>query len=159
MQFTAPWSDSLRLMTGAGSAIVVLAITISTLKRQPWLRIAAMCAVAGFLLVSWGFAPGGYTVDAARVTVLRPFGNVAVERASVTAVRGFEDADSAGLMRTAGNGGLFGYYGWYKSDRLGSHKWYVTDRERMVLVETRDGALVMSPGDPARFIEAAKPSK
>jgi hypothetical protein len=159
MEFNAPWSETLGLMSGAGSVVVLAAIALSMMKRPWWLRVTALAVAAAFLIVSWGFAPGGYIVEADRVIVSRPFSDVTIERSNDTKVRLFEDADDEGMKRTAGNGGLFGYYGTYESKRLGSHKWYVTDMARRVVIETRDGAVVVSPDDPQKFIDAVNPSK
>lgn len=157
MEFNAPWSDTLRLMSLGGSAVIVLAAVLATMKRAWWIRITAIIVAAAFLIGSWGFAPGGYRVDAAHVTVVRPLKSVSIDRQSIRGVRPFEDADSEGMTRTAGNGGLFGYYGEYKSDKLGSHVWYVTDMSRRVVLETADGVVVVSPDDPEKFIKAVRP--
>jgi hypothetical protein len=159
MEFNAPWSETLGLMSGAGSVVVLAAIALSMMKRPWWLRVTALAVAAAFLIVSWGFAPGGYIVEADRVIVSRPFSDVTIERSNDTKVRLFEDAEDEGMKRTAGNGGLFGYYGSYESKRLGPHKWYVTDMTRRVVIETRDGAVVVSPDDPQKFIDAVNPSK
>jgi hypothetical protein len=159
MEFNAPWSDTLRMMSVGGSVLLMGAAALATRKRAAWLRVTVLVVAVGFLVGSWGFAPSGYRVEDKTVTVKRLFGDVVIERGAVTGVRPFEDSDGEGMMRTAGNGGLFGYYGKYKSDRLGEHRWYVTHMARRVVVETRDGAVVMSPDDPARFIAAVKPGE
>jgi len=159
MEFNAPWSETLKLMSLCGVGVLLLAAAVATLKRPWWIRITAIIVAAAFLAGSWGFAPASYQVDAEHMTVTRPFKNVLIERRSIRGVRLFEDADSAGMTRTAGNGGLFGYYGEYKSDKLGSHVWYVTDMSKRVVLETADGAVVVSPDDPEKFIKALKPSE
>lgn len=159
MEFNAPWSDTLRLMSLGAAGVILLAVVLATVKRPWWIRITAMAVAAGFLIGSWGFAPAGYRVDSARVTVKRPMSDVVIARQAIRAVRLFEDADSDGMTRTAGNGGLFGYYGKYKSDKLGSHVWYVTDMSKRVVLETADGVVVVSPDDPEKFIQALKPSE
>lgn len=157
MEFNAPWSDTLRLMSLGASAVVLLAAVLATVKRQWWIRITAIVVAAGFLAGSWGFAPGGYRVDSGQVTVRRPFSDVGIARQAIRDARPFDDADSAGMTRTAGNGGLFGYYGEYKSDKLGAHVWYVTDMSKRVVLDTVDGAVVVSPDDPEKFIKAVRP--
>lgn len=156
MEFNAPWSDTLRMMSAGGTVLVLGAATLAARKLAVWLR--AVVAV-GFLVGSWGFAPSGYIVDGQTLTVKRPLGDEVIQRAEITAARMLEEADSEGMSRTGGNGGLFGYYGKFKSDRLGEHNWYVTDTARRVVVETRDGAVVVSPDDPAKFIAAVKPGE
>lgn len=157
MEFNAPWSETLRLMSLGAAGVILLAAVLATVKRPWWIRITAMIVAAAFLLGSWGFAPAGYRVDPARVTVKRPMSDVVIARQAIRGVRLFSDADSSGMTRTAGNGGLFGYYGGYRSDKLGPHVWYVTDMSKRVVLETADGAVVVSPDDPEKFIRAVRP--
>ena len=49
-------------------------------------------------------------------------------------------------------GGLFGYYGWFY--RKGPFRLYATRRDRLVEVVVRGGRIVVSPDDPARFVDA-----
>jgi hypothetical protein len=159
MEFNAPWSDTLRMMSAGGSVVVLGAAALAARKLAVWLRAVVAVVAVGFLTGSWGFAPSGYRVDGQTLTVKRPLGDEVIQRAEITAARMFEEADSEGMTRTGGNGGLFGYYGKYKSDRLGEHRWYVTDVARRVVVETREGAVVVSPDDPAKFIAAVRPGE
>lgn len=157
MEFNAPWSETLRMMSVGGSALVLGAAALAARKLAVWLRVVVVVVAVGFLIGSWGFAPSGYRVDGQALTVKRPLSDVVIVRAAVTGVRLFEEADSEGMTRTGGNGGLFGYYGKFKSGRLGEHRWYVTDTARRVVVETQDGAVVLSPDDPAKFIASVNP--
>lgn len=159
MEFNAPWSDTLRMMSAGGTVLVLGAAALSARKLAVWLRAVVAVVAVGFLVGSWGFAPSGYIVYGQTLTVKRPLGDEVIQRAEITAVRMFEEADNEGMSRTGGNGGLFGYYGKYKSDRLGEHRWYVTDTAKRVVVETREGAVVVSPDDPAKFIAAVKPGE
>lgn len=159
MEFNAPWSDTLRMMSAGGTVLVLGAAALAARKLAVWLRAVVAVVAVGFLVGSWGYAPSGYTVDGQALTVKRPLGDVVIQRAEITTARMFEEADSEGMSRTGGNGGLFGYYGKYKSDMLGEHRWYVTDAAKRVVVETREGAVVVSPADPEKFIAAVKPEE
>lgn len=156
MEFNAPWSETLKLMSLGGTGVLLLAAVLGTLRRQLWIRITAIIVALAFLAGTWAFAPGGYRVDSDQVTVKRPFSDVTIMKQAIRRARLFADDDSTGMTRTAGNGGLFGYYGEYKSDKLGSHVWYVTDMSKRVVIETADGAVVVSPDDPERFLRALK---
>ena len=147
------------MMSAGGSLVVMGAAALATRKRAGWLRATVLVVAVGFLVGSWGLAPSGYTVDGQTLTVKRPLGDEVIQRAEITGARMFEEADSEGMSRTGGNGGLFGYYGKFKSDKLGEHRWYVTDTARRVVVETREGAVVVSPEDPEKFIAAVKPEE
>jgi hypothetical protein len=53
-----------------------------------------------------------------------------------------------------GNGGLFGYYGRFRTTKLGSCTWYVTDRSKAVVVVTDAKTIVLSPADTTGFLAA-----
>jgi len=60
-------------------------------------------------------------------------------------------------LRVFGNGGLFGYTGWYRNLRDGLHRSYVTHRKKLILLETKDGKkILISPGDPQGFVDGVK---
>lgn len=156
MEFGSPWSETLKIMTWAGVALILGVTQLIVIKRKWWVKVSALVVGGGFLVASWGGAPSGYRVDGGGVTVERPFGNVRVERGAITGVRMFEDADEEGLFQSGGVGNLFGYHGTYNNKRLGEHQWYVTNMSLRVVVETKTGAIVLSPDRPSEFIAALK---
>jgi hypothetical protein len=56
-----------------------------------------------------------------------------------------------GALRTFGNGGLFGYYGWFY--KKGAFRLYATRRDRLVEVVIDGKRVVVSPDEPARFLD------
>ena len=66
--------------------------------------------------------------------------------------------DYRGCLRLWGNGGLFGYYGLFRTSRLGKCTWYVTNRSKAVVVVTDARTSLFSPDDPASFIAAVRSS-
>jgi len=72
----------------------------------------------------------------------------------VRAVHLLPPSAARGLLRVAGSGGLFGYFGRYWSRDLGGFRLMATRRTGLVLVETSGGRVVLSPGEPAAFREA-----
>ena len=59
-----------------------------------------------------------------------------------------------GGLRVFGNGGLFGYTGWYWNFRDGLHRSYATHRKKLILLETEAGKKILtSPADPQGFVD------
>jgi len=57
-------------------------------------------------------------------------------------------------LRVFGNGGLFGYTGWYWNLRDGLHRSYATHRKKLILLETEAGRKILtSPVDPEGFVD------
>lgn len=62
-----------------------------------------------------------------------------------------------GMIRTFGNGGLFGYFGRYYSRELGSMKLYATQTDSRILITTKTGEkLLISPDNAYRLMEEIK---
>jgi hypothetical protein len=56
-----------------------------------------------------------------------------------------------GAVRTFGNGGLFGWYGWFW--KKGPFRLYATRTDRLVEVLVGGRRVVLSPDEPARLVE------
>lgn len=59
--------------------------------------------------------------------------------------------DMQGAIRLWGSGGFFGYYGLFRTSRLGRCWWYVTNRRNLVVVIAGQTAL-FSPDDVDGFL-------
>ncbi len=57
-----------------------------------------------------------------------------------------------GAIRTFGIGGFFGYVGRFN----GNERWFVTNRNKMVKIETTKSVYVVSPADRESFIQQLK---
>jgi hypothetical protein len=53
-----------------------------------------------------------------------------------------------------GNGCIFGYYGLFRTSRLGDCSWYVTDRSKAVVAVTDAKTAVFTPADTDGFLKA-----
>lgn len=56
-------------------------------------------------------------------------------------------------LKVFGNGGLFGYTGTFRARNTGLHQRWVTDRSKMILIETIHKKYIISPKDPQSFIQ------
>lgn len=154
-----------RLVTGITAAVVVLlagmAIGFAALalsgSRPGWHRalfagVVAVCA--GILGFGWGWHPAGYALAGDAVLVLRPVGNLTLPLAEVTAVRQ-DPTPFAGAVRVAGNGGLFGFWGRFHSERMhGTFTAWATRRDRGVVLDVAGRPVVLTPDEPARMASA-----
>lgn len=117
----------------------------------------AAAAVAGLLAVTLGgayaLAPRGYALDAGRLRVERPLASVEIAYGAIRGAGALSEDALAGARRVMGSGGLFGYYGRFWSRRLGAFRLYATRRTGLVVVDTADDRLVLSPDSPERFLE------
>jgi hypothetical protein len=56
-----------------------------------------------------------------------------------------------------GNGGLFGYYGWYSSSNIGSFFCYGTQRKNRILIQMKSGEKFIITPDDTGILAEIKP--
>jgi len=154
-EFNAPWSRSLRLVSGA-STIVLLSVAllgVLVVPGRPSFARPLMVALPLFiLLTSLPFMVRGYSITEAAIQVQRLLWSTSLPLEGLVAVTG-EPEGLRGAVRVFGNGGLFGISGWFWSRRLGRFRVYATDPGRVVLLRYRDGRkVVLTPGDVQHFV-------
>lgn len=154
-EFSAPWSRSLRLATAA-SVAVLLAVMLAGLLMGPrqllvW-QVAMVGVPLGVLLSALPFMVRGYVLTETHIEVRRLGWSTVLPLAGLIAVTG-EPEGLHGSLRLFGNGGLFGFSGWFWNRRIGRFRAYATDPGRVVLLRYRDGKkVVVTPHDVQHFI-------
>ena len=155
VEFSAPWSRSVRLLTAV--AVTVLAsVTLASLLITPRLPLPVRVALVGapllVLLLAPLFMVRGYIVTDSQIEVRRLGWRTILPLAGLAAVTG-EPEGMRGSLRLLGNGGLFAICGWFWNRRIGRYRAYATDPERAVLLRYRDGTkVVLTPHDVQHFI-------
>jgi hypothetical protein len=154
-EFSAPWSPALRLTTTVSVAVLlsVMLVGLSTGPRQLLVWQVAMVGLPLVLLSSaLPFMVRGYVLTATHIEVRRLGWSTVLPLAGLVAVTG-EPAGLRGSLRLFGNGGLFGFSGWFWNRRIGRFRAYATDPGRAVLLRYRDGKkAVVTPHDVQHFI-------
>jgi hypothetical protein len=113
-----------------------------------WASLLAPLVTAG----CWALAPNGLEIAGGELRILRrAWRSAAYPLSAVAEVAVLPPGSLAGAVRTFGNGGLFGYYGWFY--RKGAFRLYATRTDRLVEVLAGGRRVVVSPDEPARFVE------
>lgn len=154
VQFGASWSRSTCLLTSLFllCALVCCGLSFSGSVQAPIFlsTVALIAVVIGYV---WALAPTGYLVDRRGVSIRRRRGPKLLALSSLRAARLMDPAELAQVTwRWPAVGGLFGFYGWFETPALGRHLWYATRDEGLVLIQTEQGPIVLSPDDPAAFV-------
>lgn len=154
-EFSAPWSRSVRVVTGASLAVlslVLLAGLIPGPRELPLWRVAMVGVPLAVLLGALPFMVRGYVLTESHIEVRRLGWSSVLPLAGLVAVTG-EPEGLSGSVRLFGNGGLFGISGWFWNRRIGRFRAYATDPGRVVLLRYRDGSkVVVTPHDVQHFI-------
>lgn len=125
--------------------------------RRAWLAIGAAIllvplAVLGILGASWAFSPVGARVTDAAVVVDRRWARpVEIPIAEIRSAEVLPPVALRGARRVAGFSGGGVHYGRFQSQSLGGFQLYAWRRGPVVLLETSDGRVVLTPEEPERF--------
>jgi hypothetical protein len=140
-----------RMAKVATPLVCVLLLAIALIPHVPIFVWAIDILV---VLLCWAYSPRGYSVANGCITVRRPVGNVRIPLDGLQEARPAGSDDLGGCIRLWGNGGVFGYYGLFRTSKLGKCTWYLTDRSKAVVVVTSAKTVVLSPADTDGFLKA-----
>jgi hypothetical protein len=135
------------------STVVCAILLIIALATQSTLAIAIGAAI---VLVALAYSPRSYEVGDRAILVRRFIGNARIPLDSIREARIAARDDLRGAIRLWGNGGLFGYYGLFRTSRLGKCWWYLTNTRKVVIVVTGEKTALFSPDEPERFLDAIR---
>jgi hypothetical protein len=103
-------------------------------------------------LFCWALSPKSIEIEGGELRILRRAWRAAAYPLSrVDGVTVLPAGSLRGAVRTFGNGGLFGYYGWYF--KKGPFRLYATRTDRLVQVVIGGRRIVVSPDAPQRFVD------
>ena len=156
IRFSAPWSPGVRIITFAVIAILVgvsLASSVHLGDSTPlFARVVATFLPLAILVASLPFIIRGYVLNDHELRVERLGWENRFALANVESVEANPDAMRWSL-RLCGSGGLFGYFGWFRNRTLGTYRAYSTAPKKTVVLKLGDRTIVVTPDDPARFVE------
>lgn len=156
IEFSAPWSTSLKVSTLLVGGFLLSMAFGAILFKDSLAHVAAAILVVTPLLIlalTWPFAVRGYVVEKGRLVVRRPFWNTKIELAGLASATVDPHAADRSL-RLCGDGGLFCYCGLFRNKALGNYSLYATDFARAVVLKLPHRPVVVTPGDPNKFVAA-----
>ncbi len=103
------------------------------------------------LLVPFLFKPKGFRLAFEEFTIERTLNTITIPYAQISTIQRGKWTWKA--IRLGGSGGLYGYLGLFHFFGIGRVWMYVTNRHKMVLIETDSGKkYAVSPEDPDDFV-------
>lgn len=104
------------------------------------------------ILACEGLAPQRLEIGADAIVILRRYKSIVLERENIKSIEPLNKRDMRGAIRTCGVGGLFGYFGHYYSNKLGSFKLFATSFENLYLIKLWSGkTIVLSCAEPDKM--------
>ena len=153
IEFRAPWSASLRVMTVSSVAVLALATGAVIFASLHLSQLGLLVLIAlPLLLLAAAFASRvrGYTLTEDAIVVRRGMRDLRLPLAGLRSVTGDADAMRGSLQ--FGNWGLFSLTGRWWSRKLGWYSSYATDPSRAVVLRYAKRTFVITPHDPQHFI-------
>jgi len=103
------------------------------------------------LLAMSRFAPTGYRLGPDGLAVERRVGPKVIPYRDIRAID--RAPRPLGGISMMGSNGILGRFGHFWNSRLGFYRLYVTDRDKVVWLETSRGWIAVSPDQPNEFVE------
>jgi hypothetical protein len=158
-EYPMSMSGGVRILSAA-TTLLTLLLPLLVWSVVPGIRLPASAELSRWavLLVpvvplgSWALAPKALEIEGGELRVLRRgWRAFAVPLSTVEQVGQLPPHALRGAIRSFGNGGLFGFYGWYY--RQGPFRLFATRRDRLVGIVAGGKRIVVSPDEPALFVE------
>ncbi len=143
--YGAPWDNKIKIIT-IGISVVLLAITVLVDSIYSLLPILILIGCLFFSIQ-------GYSLRNGKLLIHRLGWSNAFELAELTKIEVNPQA-MTGSIRLFGNGGLFGFTGYFRNTILGKYRAFVTDTARCVVLQFGDRIIVISPDDPQELKQA-----
>lgn len=155
MRFAAPWSRLLVGVSVFATAVCLFAAVAAWIavtsaggnSSQWWAALLPVAMVVGAAL----FTVRGYSIERDSILVHRLLWATRIPRTGLKSAE-HNPALISGGIRILGNGGFFSFSGWFRNKHLGTYRAWITDPSRAVVLRYSDRVLVMSPGDPEKFV-------
>lgn len=145
--FSASYDRATKIMS---AAVCILLFVVALAVHQVIVAFVAVLVIA----LGYAYSPRGYAVSDRAVIVKRLIGNVHIPLERVREVRRVTTDELTRSIRVWGSGGMFGYYGLFRTSRLGKCWWYLTNRQNAVVVITKSKCALFSPDDVDGFLAA-----
>ena len=95
-----------------------------------------------------------YIVNADSLVIVTPFHSRTLLKQDFFRVDIINRKDLGFMIRMFGNGGLFGYYGWYRAANLGNFFFYGTQMKNLLLIQMKTGRkYIITPDDTSILSE------
>ena len=143
----APYDQTTKIISGA---VILLGVIFVYATKNLFVAGLWLALIAG----AFAYSPRGFAILERCIVVKRLVGNVRIPLEQVREARVTARDDFRGCIRLWGNGGLFGYYGLFRTSKLGKCSFYITNRTLSVVVVTAAKTVVVSPDDVAGFLIA-----
>lgn len=106
-------------------------------------------------LICFNLKPLRYELGENELIISRIIMSVRINISDIESLTLISKEKLNGTIRTFGVGGLFGWYGKFSNSQLGNMTWYLTRRDKAILIITKTHKkILISPDDGEAFTQA-----
>jgi hypothetical protein len=134
------------------AAVVAVFVVVFIITKNALACVFGLCVIT----LAYLYSPQSYEVSGRSILIKRLIGTVRLPLDNIRELRAGTAADFRRCIRLWANGGLFGYYGWFKTAKLGKCRWYMTNRSNSVIVVNDERTVVLSPSDVPGFLASVR---
>jgi hypothetical protein len=140
-----------KIITGFVFLLSVFGVVVAIVIK-PWYGGLGLIVIPVVILIpTYIYSVKSYQITNEKLIIKRPLSGFDKEipLSKIESVTLPPKEDFKWTVRTAGNGGLFGYTGNFANAKLGNFKLYATNRENRILIILRENQnkIVLSPDD------------
>lgn len=150
MNFSASFDRTTKIVSALVLVAMLGAVVASRNLPIAFLLFLAMC-------LTYAYSARGYVCQGGTILIKRLVGDVTIPLDGLREARVATKDDFRGCVRLWGSGGVFGYYGLFRTSKLGKCTWYATNRRNLVVVVTDAKTVVISPDDVGGLLAAIGP--
>ena len=162
MRFGAPWSTSVRWITGITVTFLAILVIFGISQVEEIGTVSSILLVllivvvpALTLVVSACWMIRGYVLSGESLLIQRLGWQSRLDLTELVSAEADPEA-MAKSLRTFGNGGLFCFCGRFRNTKLGAYRAYATDPKRSVVLKFQDQTVVVTPDRPDDFVASIK---
>lgn len=134
--------------------LILLLTLYILLKDQGYVVLIPVIILSLTILFTYLYQPLGYEITNDQVEIHRRINKFYINRTEIISVKTLSDTELGRSWRRMGNGGMFGYTGYYSSSKQGKMRWFVSQRKNYVVLMMQNGKkMILSPDDPNGFVE------
>ena len=154
MIFQASKDTLVRIIT-IGTSILLLSAIVILYASAGFDLWYALLLLGAIFFVAYLYRPLYYNVEQATLSIKRPINSVNIALYDIKKASLITQDDLGMAIRLFASGGMWGYYGFFYSFKMGKMWWYTTQRQNYVLIQTTDDTqYLLSPDQPEQLLNA-----
>lgn len=157
MRFNASLDKLSKLVTAiiAITSLVLIVVGVIKMQEDAQLLIFPISLLSVTLFITFLYAPLGYEINPHNISIIRRVNSFVIPRSEILSIEPLSDDEMGRAWRLFGNGGMFGYTGWFSSSKQGRMRWFVSQRKNYIAITLQNHKkYIVSPDDVDGFMQA-----